>query len=677
MNNGRGSRILPILAAGLIMVALAVILTIVILRIPDNRKFEESILSVELALNDESYNLVKKELLRASRHAVSSDNWRTLLKLSAASLPENPSENDYNLFTVLAGRASSSLPGLDEFSAYLTWGLLRSGDTKKAAEYLELIRDDKWSSLRTEIKLKTAVGDSEEDVQNFIKGIEDGTDPEFLSHAALLTDSAELTFDAALLYMLNGNPAKAYVLAGILMDKKRHWSSEETISKRGVETALAEIAYDAGEKNNAMEWLSRRIDDTSRRRSVSWESLQFLGDLYWDRYLLQGSPSDLKNAGRFWDDSMSIILPDRNNLPEDSWRLWVNLAVQKESSGDSRGSREILTEALVLFPGRSEVKSAWARARSEDEPALARRLIRTSMSGQSDPVLEITGMEIDPEAITPRLYEARLWNLFEAVTSDDQSIQSVDGRILTTFLLDYMISRKNFSSVDVAIDRYLKLFPDEKWILSWRLAADADRGMALIDLIPPMQGSSAPYDDFRIMAVAENSWRAIHDSALFSIMASDEISELLKHYPHVINASGDFDPEIAEAIILNYLKPFSALPQFTGTPFEDRMDKLLKNRSDLTNSEYIKGDTARRNAGMALQALSSSLLRTSLDDLSNIDKLNINLADRDRAALLYLEAVILNRMGRIDESENRAREVLDLTADHPAVRELLLNEVSF
>ena len=681
MNDGRGGRVLTILAAVLMLVALAVSLGIILLRIPENRKFDESILSVEFARSDGSQILLKRELLRASRHAVSASNWRRILAISADSIPGNPSSGDYKLFTVLAGRASSSVPGDNEFSAYWIWGLLRSGDTAKAARHIGSIDGDEWSSLRAEIKLKTAVGDSEEDINMFLSGIEERPDPEFLAHAAMMTESAELTFDAALLYMLNGKPGKAYEMADILMRNERRWADPGNFARRGVAAALAGIAHDAGYKDEAIKWLTIRLDDTRRRRASSWESLQILGDLYWEQYLLQGNMKYRDYAGETWNEAVDIIRTADNDfvLPDDSWRLWVNLAVLENSAGNYRLSKEILNDALVLFPDRDEVKAAWAREYWEAEPALARRLIRSAMSGTSDPVLGITVMKVDPEAVTPRLYESRLWELFETVTSGDGIVQSADGRILTTFLLDYMASRKNLTSVDVAIDRYLKTYPDDKWILSWRLAADAARGMALIDLVAPAAGENSPYEDFRIMARAENSWRALHDSALYAMLASDEIKKLSRLFPETAARA---DPDILEATILETLKPYMYLSHISGTPLEDRINNLLKSREDLSDfgknlkSSGKRGLSARSRAAAVLNESYSSLLVNALEDLSLAGTSAENLTADDRAALIYLEAIILKKSGRLEDSVNRARAAVEIVPDHAGAREFLLNEVT-
>jgi len=696
MINGKGSRLLPVLAAVLILAALFVSIALIILRVPPVQKFDDALTSARMALRDGRDIHFKSQLLKASRHAVSVDNWQRILKTALEEIPADASGTDYKLFTVLAGRAAAAIPGASQFPAYWIWGLLRIGDTEKAAGYTDLIENEEWSSLNVEVNLRAAVGDSDDDLSTFISKLKTNSDPEFLSMAANLTRSAELTFDTALLYMLNGNAPRAFNLAEELVSHDLWWSDEENISRYSVFLALSLIAYDEGSDEKAIRWLETGLKDTDRRRTTSWETLQFLGDLYWDRYLLQGMKEDLVKAGEAWMAAIRIIIPISSDetgndaavlnpvdLPTSSWSLWVNLAVQQAASGNVRESRKTLTSALSLFPDIDEVKAAWARAELENDPALARRLIRNS--GISSPVLGITQIDIDPESVTPRLYEARLWELFNDVTSGE-AVQDADRRILATFLLNYMSSRRNFSSVDVAIDRYLKVYPDENWILSWRLASDASRGIALFNLLPDSIDGSSPYEKFRNLARDKKSWRALHDSALFAIMASDEIKDDLKRNLRTeleLTASED-QRIILDASIFNILKSYRNLPRFRDTPLEDRVQKLENKRSDLLKSSFYrnlessgrKGEETRALATSVLLDKSSELLENALNDLSEIDISVSDLSDDQRSDLLYMEALLLNKIGRREESLVIAREVLLIIPEHAGARELL-NEVRY
>jgi hypothetical protein len=271
------------------------------------------------------------------------------------------------------------------------------------------------------------------------------------------------------------------------------------------------------------------------------------------------------------------------------------------------------------------------------------------------------------------------------VTSGD-SVLDADRRILTTFLLNYMSSRRNFSSVDVAIDRYLKVFPDENWILSWRLASDASRGIALFNLVPESIDGDSPYEKFRCLARDKNSWRALHDSALFAMMASDEIRDELRRNKVIASERSNREEMdlVLDASVLNILKSYRNLPRFRDTPLEDRIQRLENERHDLEKTSFYrslesagnKGEEARASAASVLMDKSSELLDNALKDLAEIDRAVLDLNDGEQAELLYLEAVLLNKTDRIDESLEKAREILLLIPEYAGPRELL-NEVTY
>ena len=87
-----------------------------------------------------------------------------------------------------------------------------------------------------------------------------------------------------------------------------------------------------------------------------------------------------------------------------------------------------------------------------------------------------------------------------------------------------------------------------------------------------------------------------------------------------------------------------------------------------------RGDKARSTASAVLRLKSVSLLKNALDDLSGIDMSALDLSDKDRAELLYMQAVLLKYSGRLEDSKEKAREVLAIIPEHAGAGELL-NEV--
>ncbi len=625
MLKGSGNRILPVLAAVLVSFGLAILLVLLFLRQPDGMQFDEAVTSAEFALESGNQSLMKRELLIASRHAVSARNWRTVLSVAARGIPTDAVPEDYKLFATIAGRSSSALPGDDELRAFWAWSLMRKGNLDNAEKTAEQLRSPKWDSMVSEITLKSVIGASPEDLDNFIALINQENDPEFLESAAHRTGSAELGHDAALLYMYTGRPEEAFGAAVEVMNGSLKWSDPDTPQRRGVQLAMASVAQDYGNRDIAIEWLLSRVNQDRERRALSWEELQFLGDLYWERFLLQGQEGDRSSASKAWKEAQSIVITavDSGVIPEGAWKIWINQAVLEESRSKIRESRRLLDEALDFYPGKHEVMASWALEMRDDEPALSRRLARIAYEETNNPVLGVTAIILDPESVSPRIYEARLWELFEAATSREEGLHAADSRLIATFLLEYMASRKNYSSIDVAVERYLKIHPDSNWILSWRLAADAARGLGMVNLVPTRIDGDSPYKKMRDEALAEGSWRALHDSAMYSVMTSRELQEAAESLDSRDIASGRSGSFSTDAAILHVLEGLTDRPRIKSQPIGDRLALLLDNRDDtgsdrkkLTLSSK-KGITAKADAALALEDRARQLRKEALESIDH------------------------------------------------------------
>jgi len=676
-------RLLWLLATLLILLAVAIAASLFLLRNPSEDGFSELIPLAESALRNDSKFEFRRELLRASKKAVSSADWKRILLLAAKSIPANARPSDYRLFTLLAGRAASAGAGDEDFLAYWLWGLLRGRNLSKASRHVQLLSGGEWYSLAAEIRLKNLSGNTDDRIRRFIGGDYDSSDPELFSRIALLTGSAELSYDAALLYMLNGKPERAYEMALILMEDDsgaRRWSDENLPSSRNVYTALAEIALDAGYKDSAIDWLSHRLDDARRRRVASWRNLGLLGDLYWEAYGMRSRAGYQNLARDAWNEALELVSSNGGDLDDDSWRIWINLSALEETAGNVRLSEEILDEALNRFPDRSEVKAAWARRHINSEPALARRLIRQSMGNGNDPILGITAIAIDPEMLSPRLYAARLWELFETVTLEGYAIHETDAQVIAAFLLEYMSLMRNFSSMDIAIERYMRTRPYETWILAWRLAADAVRGAALVDLIAPRQEGTTPYEDFRRAAQSQNSWKYLHDSALFAILASSELDEISGRYPDA--TSGGF-PELFEVVALDVLERDIDSGRLASETLANRVDFIRKNRDVLVEKQRDlrghgkKGLSIQSQAGAALRREAGKLIQNALDDLVLAEDIAEDLSNEDRSKLFYLRALALKRIGYDIESRDMAEEALALNPGNVRAMEFVADAYDY
>jgi len=678
MNDGRGGRFLPVLAAFLLLLALAVSLALIFIRVPDRQKFDDAYLSAVYSADAGRTAALKSDLLWASRHAVSVDHWTRLLALSYRTIPSEAQDSDYRFFSVMAGRAASAVPGNGDFLALWTWGLLRQGQLSKARRNLVGISESHWSGLRAELRLKDAAGSEAEDLAAFSRRLSDPRDPEFLRSAAALTESAELTFDAALLLARQGQTDESYELMREIAEGRRFWRDPDILRRRGLEVAMASVAYDAGRSDEAIRWLESRVRDTERRRTASWENLQFLGDLYWNRYLAQGNPADRRRAAEAWSAAVEVVRSGGEAADAgDSWRLWVNLAALEEEAGRVRDAEQRLNDALTAFPAQPEVRAAWARAVMDTDPAMARRVMDVSGSLADSPVMGITALQVDPESVSPRLYESRLWELFESASAEG-TLSSVEGRLIATYLLDYMTVRRNFDSLDVAVDRYRKAHPGEAWILSWRLASDAVRGIGAIDLVAPSISSVSPYDEFRSAAIAEGNWRALHDSAVFAMLTSRELRRAAAVYPGGGNRPDD---DFIAGILLTTAESEAYSVGRSGSPLGDRLDTLRANRPELVEAVVHlgargrRGHTAAQKAGSALTEVSRRLADQARDDLDRALGIDSSMTGEDRARLLYLDALLLLQDGDGEAALERAADAVEADPNDIRARELLNNEV--
>ena len=689
MTRTREGRPLRITAILLILTALALILALLLTRAADGSVLDEALLSARFAVEKGDFSPARRELLRASRHALSSAHWREILRLAAALIPPEAEPSDYRLFAVLAGRAAAALPGNEDLTAYMVWGVLRTGRTSRALGYAEALRSPRWSSLRAEVRLAAL---SEEDSRR-LRSLSDGNilamDGEYLEYAASLTESAELSVNAALLYMLRGESGRASALAEEVMAGNRRWYDPETPVRRGIPGALGRIAYDAGDFRTAASWIQSAVDDARRRRGVNWRDLQLLGDIYWEMYTLQGRSAHREAAADAWYGAKLIALPSEVNPspPEDSWKILINLASAEAASNSSRRADELLTEALTRFPERSEVKAAWARANMHRNPAMARRMVvnpappGASQAAQTA-VLGIAALQINPEALTPRRYSARLWELFQIAVQTPPVISPADARIIAAALLEYLASIEDYASVDAAAARYLRAYPRDHWVLAWRLAADSSLGTALINLIAENPETESSYSAFRSLVRNTRSPRGLHDAALFAAAAAAELKQLARTIPErPLSAPPPGSapaPSPAPSAAIYADAAILSSPAVRAHPSRERIALLEKNRGALAKitrelgSPRSTGSAARAAAKAAILTRIDTLYSNALEDLALAAGASDEIPPKDRAALLYLQARILSDTGRREDAALLAARALDIDPFNMRARELLI-----
>ena len=183
-------------------------------------------------------------------------------------------------------------------------------------------------------------------------------------------------------------------------------------------------------------------------------------------------------------------------------------------------------------------------------------------------------------------------------------------------------------------------------------------------------------------AFAVNSWRALHDSALFAMMTADELDEVADRISAPGASVGPQGDAAAEAVLLAVLDSQYRLPRSGDSLTGDRFSRLLENRSDIGDfrksleSGGRRGRMAHEAAVSALTSLADSLREDALESIVQARRAGSDLTGSDKAALLYIESLALKEQGRFEESRNRAAEALDADPEHARARELMELEVT-
>ena len=641
-------QLLIILASILAVLAMSLVLVLIIMRAPDNLRLEDALLSAEIAVSHSDDRIAVPALLTASRYAISANHWRKILRLAARLMPEEPRGRDYNLIATLAGRAATALPGNQEILAFLSWTRLRSGQIKKALKASKTLQYGEWFSLWSEIQLAAFLDKDNKTLAEYARELASQTDSKFFEQAAKLTGSAELAVDAALAYMSEGNKVQAAKLSTDISTGQFNWYNPHSLQKYGAYGALSRIDYESGKIDTAIQWLESGLIEARQQRTFLWEDIQFLGDLYWMQYRKGGNPASLDKARQLWYETKDFLYPAlKNDLPANAWRIWLSLAALEDADGNKRISESILLEALTVFPENSVIKTTWARKHAVDKKDLARQLINTD---KADPVLIAAALQLDPEILTPRLYEARIWELFVNIVSDKNltnTISLTEVRQVAAFVLEYMVSRSRYEFLDVALDRYRQQFPNDSWILGWQLSADAARGMAIIDLIRPDIQNESPYMEFRRYATEEGGSLALYDSALFAYLTARELEQIVKT---TSSASGSADMNFLEPILLN--TAISGMEM--KSTLADRISVLEKNRTDLDKPRKLlkksKSDLQRASARAALLFEQNTLLDNALADINTALEYT-GLGQGEKINLYLLRTDILRALGLEHEAD--------------------------
>ena len=202
MKSRKVVHLLPILTILLIFLVLSIASYLLLFfRNPDDRGFNEAMLSVEIAVSEDRSFQAKLGLLQAARYAATVMQWKQLLGTAARQLPDDAQHKDYRLFAILASRARRNIPGNPDLTAFLVWAQLRAGMLKRANKTASSLSVSTWPTLQAELKIQSYLDDKDQNMEDFYQKVLSELNAEFLEEVAQITQSAVLTADAAFAYM--------------------------------------------------------------------------------------------------------------------------------------------------------------------------------------------------------------------------------------------------------------------------------------------------------------------------------------------------------------------------------------------------------------------------------------------------------------------------------------------
>jgi tetratricopeptide (TPR) repeat protein len=356
----------------------------------------------------------------------SRDEWTKALKRAYA---VGRASGDYELLRDGAQRAHKSIPGVEDFSALLVYGLLRTGRYEQAIEVSrETLKNEKWFSLINEAYFWE--GQIENREANAGRGglllaLLESDDPLAFARAAQIFDDDRLSLDAALLSMYHGKVDDAYNFIFPIHDN--------------FEEPFMFIAYDSGKYEEALAAL-----DLLRKSGQSGNSelLLFGTDLF---YLA----NDLSSAYEF---GFHLIKTD----PMYSWIPFINVSSLLLKTNDFETATRLIETGSDLYPMNrnlelARIKTAIATGKIESAEEMI-EIFRRDFGDDVNVVLLAYQLSRGRESI--QRFESRLWELY---------LKEPDNYKNARYLASFLLSIRDMKGLDYLIDVFVEHNGNMEW----------------------------------------------------------------------------------------------------------------------------------------------------------------------------------------------------------------------
>ncbi len=438
---------------------------------------------VDTAILQSDLRQARGRLRNIKRYGLSShDRMRVLYRAWQVSLLSD----SLTLVQKEAYGAVKAFPDHEPFWAFYIYSLLQNKEYDKASRLArEHLHSTEFTPIRHQSILSALNAHADDPLLAAHRHLLTSTSPEYFEEMGRELQSPILFYNAAILWMMQGNIERAKALTP--------WFSSPQVPV----LHQAVMAYDLQNYSLALQLLTKdtlfpdRIDGVNPEQDMAIQSLIFLRSLFLGDLYLEMNRQNL--ALEFYRQAISLT-------PEASWRAWLNTVLLFKAIEPSVDVQPMLRDALLLFPEQSELIVAF----NEHEPDAMQADANLREFIDAHPLDVVVYLYwLNSFGIKSQVAESstRLWNLFN---SNSESAQ------LTKYMIWFFLGQNNFDDAILVLKRFKG--SDRQWLSSYEALIHALKGDSEVAL--------------SIFAKTTLSWENNFNKALIEIQLGQNESAL-------------------------------------------------------------------------------------------------------------------------------------------------------
>lgn len=426
-------------ASFLFLIISALLLWILLNPVDPDERFMELSYKTESALGIKKYNSSWIYLSRLFRFSDSTEKWFYILNQANQISKQT---DDWSYLRRASLRATKEYPEIETFWAVFICAHFWDNRIEKAYEEVDRLYSPQFSTIAAEVflvKESLSINPDIEPFQGVLKALEKNRDPEYYEYIANYTNNDSLKADAALLWLLEGNLERAYLLT-------------KDISDANVPDQLSGyIAYDWGDFALAQSYLLNQllVDRNARR----------------ERWTLNGILADIAFMNGQYSEAEAYYLRSLELEEENNWKSQLNLSILSHIQGMDKISLDRMEDALTLYKENPQVIVHFLKFWKDEYPVVSKRLLLQYLNSYPDNVnMKLVEILYFPQKKSPLEYNAVLWDLFNSDSAD------VD---VSRFLVWYLLSMNDYQGAEIVIQRHRSSNPQEQWTSLYRGIIDS------------------------------------------------------------------------------------------------------------------------------------------------------------------------------------------------------------